>query len=46
MKCLQKVLEKAVKEAGAEMNIIEGGFNQGEWENKVTAIASTQLPMM
>ncbi len=34
--------EKAVKEAEAEMNIIEGGFNQGEWENKITAIASTR----
>ena len=34
--------EKAVSEFGAEMNIIEGGFNQGEWENKITAIASTR----
>ena len=39
---LAEGVEKAVSEAGAEMNIIEGGFNQGEWENKVTAIASTQ----
>jgi simple sugar transport system substrate-binding protein len=36
-------VEKAVAQApeGTEMNIIEGGFNQGEWENKITAIAST-----
>ena len=39
---LAEGVEKAVKEAGAEMNIIEGGFNQGEWENKITAIASTR----
>ena len=39
---LAEGVEKAVKEAGAEMNVIEGGFNQGEWENKITAIASTR----
>ncbi len=33
--------EMAAQEAGAELNIVEGGFNQGEWENKITAIAST-----
>ena len=34
--------KKAAEEAGAEISIIEGGFNQGEWENKITAIASTE----
>ena len=37
-------VKKAVSEAqGVEMNIIEGGFNQGEWENKITAISATGI---
>jgi len=33
--------ERAAKEAGASVKVIEAGFNQGEWQEKMTALAAT-----
>ncbi len=33
--------ERAAKEANASVKVIEAGFNQGEWAEKMTALAAT-----
>ena len=33
--------ERAAKEAGASVKVVEAGFNQGEWQEKMTALAAT-----
>ena len=36
-------VERAAKEnGGISMQVIEGGFNQGEWKNKIQALASSK----
>ena len=33
--------ERAAKEANASVKVIEAGFNQGEWQEKMTSLAAT-----
>ncbi len=34
--------KKAANEKNAELKIIEGGFNQGEWQDKITSLAASK----